>query len=116
MWFTEEKTIPGDIARFIINNSHDYNGDGVSDILLYSTFQQFVGMWRMAANPSLTPPLGKLLFAGGVIPGYSVAVVADRARPVYRRFPQWLTAPSLRATAAQILSWRDTFRRSSASG
>ena len=65
LWFTEQAAGASNIASFVLNNSHDYNGDGVSDILFYSTFQEFVGMWQMAANPTLTPPLGKLLFAGG---------------------------------------------------
>ena len=65
-WFTETGGAnPGEIASFVLNNTHDYNGDGVSDILWYSTSQSAVGQWQMAPNPTLTPPLGKVLFAGG---------------------------------------------------
>ena len=56
---------PGHIASFVLNNSHDYNGDGVSDILWYTTSEHAVGQWQMAPNPTLTAPLGQVLFAGG---------------------------------------------------
>ena len=64
LWFTEQAT-SGNIASFVLNNSHDYNGDGVSDILWYTTSEHAVGQWQMAPNPTLTAPLGQVLFAGG---------------------------------------------------
>ena len=55
LWFTEE-TDPGNIASFVLNNSHDFNGDGKSDIAWRNTNGD-LAIWLMNGTQQLSAPI-----------------------------------------------------------